>query len=46
MLTHSYVGYDEYCLRICIAANSTYSAAEECQHQIDLLGCQWVMPGE
>jgi hypothetical protein len=36
----------QFCLRICIAQNSTYSAAIECQHTIDLLGCQWVMPGE
>jgi len=42
----NYMSATQFCLRICIAQNSTYSAAIECQHTIDLLGCQWVMPGD
>ena len=42
----SYMSYNQFCLRICIAENSTYSAALECQHTLDEMGCQWVMPGE
>jgi hypothetical protein len=30
--------YDSFCLRICTAENSTYSAAIECQHTFDLMG--------
>jgi hypothetical protein len=32
--------------RICTDANGTYSAAEMCQHTLDLMGCQFVMPGD
>ncbi|KAL7422328.1 hypothetical protein Q5752_002974 [Cryptotrichosporon argae] len=42
----NYMAYDQFCLRICIAENSTYSAAIECEHTFDLMGCQWVMPGD
>ena len=42
----SYMAYNQFCLRICISENSTYSAANECQHTLDEMGCQWVMPGE
>lgn len=31
---------------ICTDANSTYSAATMCEHTFDLMGCQWVMPGD
>lgn len=42
----NYISFDQFCLRICIAENSTYSAANECQHTIDEMGCYWVMPGD
>ncbi|KAK8850444.1 hypothetical protein IAR55_004362 [Kwoniella newhampshirensis] len=42
----NYMSYNQFCLRICISENSTYSAAEECQHTLDEMGCQWVMPGD
>ncbi|WVQ86036.1 hypothetical protein IAT38_008204 [Cryptococcus sp. DSM 104549] len=42
----NYMAYDQFCLRICISENSTYSAAEECQHTLDEMGCSWVMPGD
>jgi len=41
-----FVSYSQFCFRICTSENSTYSAALECQHQIDELGCDWVMPGD
>ncbi|WVR08600.1 hypothetical protein IAU60_005655 [Kwoniella sp. DSM 27419] len=42
----NYMSYNQFCLRICIAENSTYSAAEMCQHTLDEMGCNWVMPGD
>lgn len=33
----NYVSYNQFCLRICTAENSTYSAAEECQHTLSVL---------
>ncbi|GFZ48172.1 hypothetical protein JCM24511_05920 [Saitozyma sp. JCM 24511] len=42
----NYMAYNQFCLRICISENSTYSAANECQHTLDEMGCQWVMPGD
>jgi len=41
----NYMAYNEYCIRVCIAENSTYSAPVECQHTLDEMGCEWVMPG-
>ncbi|WVO17523.1 hypothetical protein L204_105217 [Cryptococcus depauperatus] len=42
----NYMAHDQFCLRICIAENSTYSAAVQCQHTLDEMGCSWVMPGD
>lgn len=42
----NYMAYNQFCLRICIAENATYSAAIECEHTFDLMGCEWVMPGD
>lgn len=42
----NYMSATQFCLRICISENSTYSAAEECQHTLDEMGCEWVMPGD
>lgn len=42
----NYMSYNQFCLRICIAENSTYPAALECQHTLDEMGCEWVMPGD
>ncbi|KAJ7588282.1 hypothetical protein C8J56DRAFT_890087 [Mycena floridula] len=30
---------------VCINANSTYSAAAMCWHELDIMGCEFVMPG-
>mgnify|MGYP006950206232 CR=1 FL=1 len=42
----NYMSYTQFCLRICTAENSTYSAAQMCQHTLDEMGCEWVMPGD
>ncbi|KAL1409832.1 hypothetical protein Q8F55_003831 [Vanrija albida] len=42
----NYISYQEFCLRICIAENGTYTAAAECQHTLDEMGCNWIMPGD
>jgi len=40
-----YIDYNQFCLRACTNANSTYSAAAMCWHELDLMGCEFVMPG-
>jgi len=40
-----YISYNQFCFRICTNANSTYSAADMCWHELDEMGCQFVMPG-
>jgi len=39
-----YVSYSQFCFRICTNANSTYSAEYMCWHELDEVGCQFVMP--
>ncbi|KAJ7666742.1 macrophage activating glycoprotein [Mycena polygramma] len=38
-----YMSTNQFCLRACTNANSTYSAA--LMHQLDVMGCEFVMPG-
>ncbi|KAJ7187179.1 hypothetical protein C8R46DRAFT_862965, partial [Mycena filopes] len=40
-----YIDYNQFCLRLCTSANSTYSAAFMCWHELDEMGCEFVMPG-
>lgn len=42
----NYMSYTQFCLRICTAENATYSASQMCQHTLDEMGCEWVMPGD
>ncbi|KAJ9110675.1 hypothetical protein QFC19_001504 [Naganishia cerealis] len=42
----SFISYTQFCLRICTADNSTLSAADECRHTLDVMGCEFVMPGD
>jgi len=42
----NYMSYTQFCIRVCTSENSTYSAALECQHTLDEMGCEWVMPGD
>ncbi|KAG7085464.1 hypothetical protein E1B28_003025 [Marasmius oreades] len=41
----SYISYSQFCFRACINSNSTYSAAAMCEHKLDVMGCNFVMPG-
>ncbi|KAL0562830.1 hypothetical protein V5O48_019248, partial [Marasmius crinis-equi] len=41
-----YMSYNQFCVRACINSNSTYSAAGMCEHKLDVMGCQFVMPGD
>lgn len=38
-----YVSSDAFCLRICTAESANVSAALQCEHELDVLGCNWVM---
>uniref|UniRef100_D8PSK8 Uncharacterized protein n=1 Tax=Schizophyllum commune (strain H4-8 / FGSC 9210) TaxID=578458 RepID=D8PSK8_SCHCM len=40
-----YVSYEQFCFRICTNANSTYSTEYMCWHELDEMGCEFVMPG-
>ncbi|KAJ6632186.1 hypothetical protein B0H10DRAFT_6963 [Mycena sp. CBHHK59/15] len=39
------IDYGMFCLRACTNANSTYCAAYMCWHELDEMGCEFVMPG-
>lgn len=39
----SFISYDQYCLRICTAENATNTAELQCEHELDIMGCQFVM---
>ena len=41
----NYVSYNQVCFRICIAGSEQAPTALECQHQLDVMGCNFVMPG-
>ncbi|KAK0538701.1 hypothetical protein OC842_001224 [Tilletia horrida] len=41
----NFVSYNQVCMRICTAAGNTISAAKQCEHELDVMGCQFVMPG-
>lgn len=42
----SFMSYNQFCLRICTAETSSVSAALQCEHELDIMGCQFVMPGD
>lgn len=42
----NYMSYQQFCIRICIDENEKVKAAEQCQHTLDEMGCNWVMPGD
>ncbi|KAJ7064657.1 hypothetical protein C8F01DRAFT_960902, partial [Mycena amicta] len=41
-----FIDFQFFCLRACTNANSTYSAAHMCWHELDEMGCEFVMPGQ
>lgn len=42
----NYMSYQQFCLRICTNQESNVTAALQCQHTLDEMGCEWVMPGD
>ncbi|EST06764.2 hypothetical protein PSEUBRA_003746 [Kalmanozyma brasiliensis GHG001] len=41
----NYISYNQLCFRICIAGSEQAPTALECQHELDVMGCNFVMPG-
>lgn len=42
----NYVSYQQVCVRVCIAGTDIAPTPLECQHTLDEMGCNWVMPGD
>ncbi|KAJ9101659.1 hypothetical protein QFC20_005192 [Naganishia adeliensis] len=42
----SFISYNQFCLRICTANSEDVNTALQCEHELDVMGCQWVMPGD
>ncbi|KAJ7226817.1 hypothetical protein GGX14DRAFT_555401 [Mycena pura] len=40
-----YISDTEFCIRACYFANETYPAKFMCWHELDVMGCEFVMPG-
>ncbi|KAJ7187193.1 hypothetical protein C8R46DRAFT_1025097 [Mycena filopes] len=40
-----YMANNQFCLRACTNANATYPAEFMCWHELDVMGCEFVMPG-
>ncbi|KAF7305336.1 hypothetical protein HMN09_00785500 [Mycena chlorophos] len=40
-----YIDYNQFCVRACTNANATYPAEFMCWHELDEMGCEFVMPG-
>ncbi|KAJ9473825.1 Macrophage activating glycoprotein [Pseudozyma hubeiensis] len=41
----NYASYNQICFRVCIAGSEEAPTALECQHTLDVMGCNFVMPG-
>ena len=42
----NYVGHDIMCFRVCTAGSDQAKPGVECEHELDKMGCPWVMPGD
>lgn len=42
----SFVSFDQFCLRICTRNREDVNTALMCEHELDVMGCQFVMPGD
>ncbi|WFD02936.1 hypothetical protein MOBT1_001625 [Malassezia obtusa] len=42
----NYVGHNIMCFRVCIAGSEKAPPKTECQHSLDEVGCNWIMPGD
>ncbi|CCF50448.1 hypothetical protein NDA11_005037 [Ustilago hordei] len=41
----NYASADQVCFRVCIAGSEQAPTALECQHTLDVMGCNFIMPG-
>ncbi|KAF7325580.1 hypothetical protein MKEN_00407600 [Mycena kentingensis (nom. inval.)] len=41
-----FINWEFFCLRVCTNSNATYSTARMCWHELDIMGCEFVMPGQ
>ncbi|CAO1629330.1 unnamed protein product [Sympodiomycopsis kandeliae] len=41
----NYISYSQMCFRVCIAGTDEAPTSAVCQHTLDEMGCNWVMPG-
>lgn len=39
----SFISYNQYCMRICTAQTANVTTALQCEHELDIMGCQFVM---
>lgn len=39
----SFISFDQFCLRICTAEVNGTTTALQCEHELDIMGCRWVM---
>lgn len=39
----SFISYEQFCLRICTAEYNGTTTALQCEHELDIMGCRWVM---
>ena len=42
----NYVGHDIMCFRVCTAGSDQAKPQTECEHTLDEMGCNWIMPGD
>ncbi|KAJ7666745.1 hypothetical protein DFH06DRAFT_1294955 [Mycena polygramma] len=40
-----FISFNQFCIRACTNANVTYPAEFMCWHELDEMGCEFVMPG-
>jgi len=41
--TYNQISFDQFCLRICTAETANVTTALQCEHELDVMGCQFVM---
>ena len=41
-----FISYTQFCIRVCTAGNETYPPSVMCEHKLDEMGCEFIMPGD
>ncbi|TIA92223.1 hypothetical protein E3P81_01570 [Wallemia ichthyophaga] len=41
-----FISYEQFCLRVCTAADDMWDASTMCEHKLDEMGCGFIMPGD